>query len=620
MNATRRFSIAALVVACMHLVFGAIVRISGSGMGCGDNWPKCYGHWFPPFNRPDLIVEVSHRYLASILTLTVLAMAFTAWRHRNELGVGGKGGAMRSAFGAVGAVFTAAILGGVTVKMGNAPWATVAHWLVAMTLLAMVATTAIRSGALGGASAAIQRGSAKTARGALGAAALAIFAVALGGLTAKLPGAAVGCTTIPMCGANPSVEQSSIHVQITHRTIAVILVLHLIGMVLMLRKRRATEAPVVVRAASVALGMVLLQLVVASSMILFHLPPVLRSLHEATGVGIWLSCFALAYLARRASRIAPGEPAKVEPAAPSGSMPGSRGFAPTRGASAQLAEEGPSFSAIAAPVATIAVAPTVEETPHAERGEESPVQIFESAAVTATVAEHETVLPPEPKLTAEQLDPSIAIAALELTRDDRVEDAELAKQEEESLVPSFYSAAVEESVVSIPEAVAAAEVATVVEVEANARATESEPATKIEDPAVALAAVELAQDDVVAAEPLELAQEDVVTAEPLTVDPSRDDVDSELDWEPTRPASKSDELDEFSIAAIEAELAAMEADLQAEVKRDEAQAAEETKSTPTERVAGDASLVTPPVAAPKLSPLPPPPTMAVIVARGADLL
>ena len=33
---------------------------------------------------------------------------------------------MRSAFGAVAAVFTAAILGGVTVKMGNAPWATVA--------------------------------------------------------------------------------------------------------------------------------------------------------------------------------------------------------------------------------------------------------------------------------------------------------------------------------------------------------------------------------------------------------------------------------------------------------------------------------------------------------------
>ena len=53
------------------------------------------------------------------------------------------------------------------------------------------------------------------------------------------------------------------------------------------------------QAAGVAFGMVILQLGVASSMVLMHLPPVLRSLHEATGVGIWLSCFVLAYLARR---------------------------------------------------------------------------------------------------------------------------------------------------------------------------------------------------------------------------------------------------------------------------------------------------------------------------------
>ena len=45
--------------------------------------------------------------------------------------------------------------------------------------------------------------------------------------------------------------------------------------------------------------MVVLQLVVASTMVLLALPAVLRSLHEATGIGIWLSCFLLAYLARR---------------------------------------------------------------------------------------------------------------------------------------------------------------------------------------------------------------------------------------------------------------------------------------------------------------------------------
>jgi hypothetical protein len=136
---------------------------------------------------------------------------------------------------------------------------------------------------------------------------LAIFAVALGGLTAKIPGASVACTTVPSCGRNAGVDTLAVMVQMTHRTIAVLLVLHLFGMMMMLRKRRDEEAPVVVRAAAIAFGMVVLQLAVASSMILFHLPPVLRSLHEATGVGIWLSCFVLAYLAARVGRGENGE-------------------------------------------------------------------------------------------------------------------------------------------------------------------------------------------------------------------------------------------------------------------------------------------------------------------------
>ena len=313
MRAVRRLSIAALAVACLHLIFGAIVRISGSGMGCGDNWPKCYGYWFPPFSRPDLIVEVSHRYLASILVITVASMVLVAFRHRAETGVGGRGGPFRSALGAFSAVILAAVLGGVTVKLGNAPWATVAHWLVAMTVLAMVATTAIRSGTLGGSASLVQYGSTGAARAAVVAAGLAVLAVALGGMTAKFPGAAVGCTTVPLCGPNPAVDASSIHIQLTHRTIAVLLVLHLTGLVAMLHKRRAGEAAIVLRAAWIALGMVILQLGVASTMILLHMRPVWRSLHEATGIGIWLSCFTLAYLASRVAGTA-RSPAFSEPA------------------------------------------------------------------------------------------------------------------------------------------------------------------------------------------------------------------------------------------------------------------------------------------------------------------
>jgi len=309
-------SIAALVVACLHLVFGAIVRITGSGLGCGDNWPKCYGHWFPPMNRPDLIVEVSHRYLASILVVTVLTLLAFCWAQRRTPGVAGKGGPLRTATGAALAVLGAAVLGGVTVKLGNDPYATVAHWLMAMTLLAFVAATAIRAGTLGGASAVTQHGTRKTARGAIAAAVLAIFAVAMGGFTANFPGAAVGCKGFPSCAAPADAMPGATAVQITHRTIALLLLLHLIGMVIRSSRRADREAPVVLLASRIALTLVVLQFGVAASMVLGHLPPVLRSLHEATGVGIWLGCFSFAYLAYRASRTAADSPALEARTAP----------------------------------------------------------------------------------------------------------------------------------------------------------------------------------------------------------------------------------------------------------------------------------------------------------------
>ena len=43
MTVTRRLAYLALFLAYAQIVFGAIVRITDSGMGCGDHWPKCNG-------------------------------------------------------------------------------------------------------------------------------------------------------------------------------------------------------------------------------------------------------------------------------------------------------------------------------------------------------------------------------------------------------------------------------------------------------------------------------------------------------------------------------------------------------------------------------------------------
>ena len=299
MSGLRRFSLFALGVALTHLVFGAIVRITGSGMGCGDHWPKCYGRWFPPLNRPDLVIEVMHRYLAALLVFTLLALVVMAVRARSEPGVGGRGGVLRAAVTAFSLVVAAAVFGGVTVKLGNAPMATVGHWLIAALTIAAVATAAIRTGALGGAAALAQHATPRARRGAMIAAIMGLVVVMLCGLTAKTPGASWGCLGFPLCNGVLLPSEPAQHVQMTHRLVAFMLFFHLIGLTIGVTKR--AEAPVVRRAVWTAMALIALQLVVAAVMVSTVLPPELRSVHQALGVAIWVALVVAAYLARIAS-------------------------------------------------------------------------------------------------------------------------------------------------------------------------------------------------------------------------------------------------------------------------------------------------------------------------------
>ena len=298
MTRLRGVAYATLAIAFAHLVFGGIVRISGSGMGCGDHWPKCYGRWFPPMDRMDLIVEVSHRYLAAFLILSIAALVAVAWRQRREPGVGGPGGVLRASAAALVVVVATALLGAVTVVLGNPPGATVAHWVLAATLFGLLAAAVIRAGGLGGALAVRGNVSARTSRGALAAVAVALLAITLGGLTAKVPHAAVACPDFPLCGQAPSGTPSGAsHVQLTHRVLAFLLFFHLLAMAVAVRKRGENSA--VQRAAWTAFGATLLQLLVAAAMIGMRLPPVPRVLHQAMGVLVWISTVVFWYLAHR---------------------------------------------------------------------------------------------------------------------------------------------------------------------------------------------------------------------------------------------------------------------------------------------------------------------------------
>jgi heme A synthase len=87
-----RVGIAAAIATFGLIVLGGVVRITGSGMGCGDHWPLCNGHLIPPMDLPTFI-EYSHRLaalLVSAFVVAVLVLSLVVARVEGE-GVGHDG-------------------------------------------------------------------------------------------------------------------------------------------------------------------------------------------------------------------------------------------------------------------------------------------------------------------------------------------------------------------------------------------------------------------------------------------------------------------------------------------------------------------------------------------------
>ena len=292
MRALRGLGLLALFLGFAQVVFGAIVRITGSGMGCGDHWPDCYGAFTPAHSGSSLLVEISHRYGAAALSLAIAALVVAAWLRRREPGVGGPGGVLRASLFAILLVVVAALFGAVTVKVGLNPWVVVTHLAIAMSLLAVLVVVVVRAGGLG--SLAVAERAERTFRSARSAAGLTFLVLVMGALTANTPGASVACQGFPWCrmfadGGAPLL------IQVTHRLLAFLLLGHLIGLAMGVRKR-SEPRPIRV-AAWTSLSIVVLQILVAAAMVDMHLPPSLRSIHQAVGTALWISVVALAALA-----------------------------------------------------------------------------------------------------------------------------------------------------------------------------------------------------------------------------------------------------------------------------------------------------------------------------------
>jgi len=246
------------------IILGAIVRITGSGLGCGEHWPLCNGKLLPPLDLPTLI-EYGHRLAAAAVSVLVAALALEAWWLRRGAGSGERYLPDRTAYVALGLLILQVVLGAVTVKLRLPPWTVILHLGTAMLLLAALLVVA--------------RGHHLTPGVSAGSVALGLgfVTVLLGALTANL-GAATACLGFPLCNGQIIPAGNYLqHVQWTHRLLAYALFGYVIWWALQTRRRGAWYV----------VALVTLQVAVAAAMVLLVLPQPLQAAHVAVGAAVW---------------------------------------------------------------------------------------------------------------------------------------------------------------------------------------------------------------------------------------------------------------------------------------------------------------------------------------------
>jgi heme A synthase len=65
------------------ILFGAWVRISGSGAGCGNHWPTCQGLVIPVEPGIKTIIEFTHRVTSGLSGIFGLGLVLVAWRRKS---------------------------------------------------------------------------------------------------------------------------------------------------------------------------------------------------------------------------------------------------------------------------------------------------------------------------------------------------------------------------------------------------------------------------------------------------------------------------------------------------------------------------------------------------------
>ena len=322
MSRFQRLALLAAATTYLLVVIGAIVRSTGSGMGCPD-WPMCHGALVPPLGDNAAWIEWTHRTVAAIVGLLVLGVAFLAVRHhRRQLSI------VVPSVAAVVLTGFQAWLGKVTVETNNAgEWVT-AHLAAALALLALLVFVAIRARYPAGLAA---RGRSQSLTLLLAFTAAAVYLLMLFGAQVTSTGASLvfpdwplfNGQLLPTFSSEPALAGLQM-AHFLHRAVAALVgAIVIVAAVASWRStRRATQRGVsggpanVLALVGTAAGLYAVQVIVGALQITTSLAAWAVALHLALGAAIWALVAAglfVSYFEARASAVPSADPSDFGP-------------------------------------------------------------------------------------------------------------------------------------------------------------------------------------------------------------------------------------------------------------------------------------------------------------------
>jgi len=282
-----RFAWATLCFNVAVVLWGAFVRATGSGAGCGNKWPSCGGSVLGTSAKAQTIIEFTHRTTSGIALLMVAILLLWCWRATS------KGNWARySAILATAFLANEALLGAALVLLGHVAQDQSAgrvlflclHFGNTLLLLAMLALTAswLQNGT--GNFTLIQK------RAEVSAVVVGLLAVLTIGMTGTV--AALGDTLFPATSLRASVLQdltsdspALLHFRLFHPLLAVIAGIYVTWIVL----RNASRRIVQLRASMALIILLFAQIAIGMLNVLTLAPVWLQILHLLVADMIWIS-------------------------------------------------------------------------------------------------------------------------------------------------------------------------------------------------------------------------------------------------------------------------------------------------------------------------------------------